>query len=70
MRAVARALACLALARTCDPPPVALLLSGASRTLPLVVENIEHSHVDAIGRDCVDVFALIEVAPTQQGPPD
>ena len=39
---------------------VALCVTGLERTFPLVAPNIAATHVDAVGRDHVDVFVVLD----------
>ena len=51
----------------CKIPQVAICITGASRTLPAVAENIWKSHIAAIGEDCVDTYVLIDTSKSAQG---
>lgn len=51
----------------CKIPQVAICITGASRTLPAVAENIWKSHIAAIGEDCVDTYILIDTSKAGQG---
>ena len=50
----------------CETPRVALCITGEARTLPLVVENIRYTHIDAVGSSCVDTFAVIDITSAPQ----
>ena len=46
----------------CKEPRVALCITGESRTLPRVVENLRFTHIDSIGHTCVDRFVVVDAS--------